>query len=92
MDFGFITLISNLRLQVNASLNKLWINYLRYNGLACADPEVGLGVWGLPFTPSLAHQRNAIEMALRWRANDGLLCLLGICLLENFDTGPLSPR
>ena len=36
--------------------------------------------------PSSAHQRNAIKMAFRWRANDGpLLVLIGSSL-------PLSPH
>ena len=31
--------------------------------------------------PSTAHQRNAIEMALRWRADDGLTLNAGLVAL-----------
>ena len=59
IDFGFITHISKVRLQVNASLNKLWINYLRCNLPACANPEGGLVV-RTPPSPPLPLEFHAI--------------------------------
>ena len=45
----------------------------------CKDPEGGGGHGvGTPWKnmPSSAHQRNAIEMAFRWRADGDLLRIL----------------
>ena len=44
--------------------------------LPCVDPKGGQGVRPRNFTPSSAHQRNAIEMAFRWRTDGGPIRIL----------------